>query len=105
MIVDECLSGTDKLNCPRVELIEIVGCEVPVVPPPIEFQPSSISFHGLNVYHLVLGGIGVIESQMAGSSEFFGNSEVEADCLGVPDVLEAFGLGEKSRHHATAQFV
>jgi uncharacterized protein YjbI with pentapeptide repeats len=47
---------------------------------------------GIDVFDILLGGIGVVHSQVADAVELPGDSEVEADGLGVTDVEVAVGF-------------
>ena len=102
-IVDVSLAILDQLDRPLVELIEIIrSVEEPV---PVEAEPLHVGLDRVDVLGLFLLGIGVVEAQIRVSAEFVGQSEVEADRLGVADVQIAVGLGRKARLHPAVVFV
>jgi hypothetical protein len=51
---------------------------------------------------LLLGGIGVVEAQVALAPKLGRKSKVEADRLGMPDVQVAVRLGRKTRLHPSS---
>jgi hypothetical protein len=93
-IVHVGLALADQVLRPPVQLLEIVGGVVEVLAP-VEAQPVHVGHDRLDVLHALLGGIGVVEAQMAGAAEIASEAEVEADALGVADVEVAVGLGGK----------
>ena len=54
--------------------------------------------------YFFLGGVGVVEAQVAEAAEFLGEAEVEADGLGVADVQVAVGLRRKPGDHPALVF-
>ncbi len=93
----------NQLLGPLVELLEVVrGVELAVFP--AEAQPADVLFNGVDVLDVLLGGVRVVEAEVALAAEFFGDAEVEADRFRVPDVQVAVGLGRKAGHHFAAVF-
>ena len=84
-----------SLQCPLVELAEVVGGVAEALP--LEAEPAHVRLDGVDVLLLFLFGIGVVEAQVGLAAELVGESEVEADGLGVADVEVAVGLGRKAR--------
>src|SRR5262249_17131756 len=80
---------------PLIELIEIVGGEIK--PGPLEAEPVDVERDGIDVFLLLLAGVGVVEAQVAMAAVLECGAEVEADRLGVADVQVAVGLGRKAR--------
>src|SRR5215471_21678923 len=76
---------------PRVELLEVIGGMVEVLAP-IKSEPMHIALDGIDVLLLLLGGIGVVEAQVAASVELLRHPEIEANRLGVADVEIAVRL-------------
>ena len=65
----------------------------------IEAEPERIALDRLDVGHVFLGGIGIVEAQVAGSSEILGDEVVYAECLGVADMHPSIGLGRQPGPH------
>ncbi len=94
-VIDVCLAGLDKLHRPCEELIEVVGGVTETIP--LEAKPAHIFLDGVHVLLLFLLGIGVVKAQVGEAAELVGQSEVEADGLGVADVQVSVGLRRKAR--------
>ena len=88
----------DELHGEAVQLIEVVGGVVQALAP-VETQPPDVVLDSLDVDGVLLGRVGVVETQVALPAELTGHTEVEADGLGVADVEKAVGLGRETRHH------
>ncbi len=102
-IVDVGLAIADQLERPLVELVKIIrGVEESV---PVEAEPLHVFHDGVDVLGFFLLGIRVVEAQVRMSAEFVGESEVEADRLGMADVEVSVGLGRKAGLHAAAVFI
>src|SRR3981081_4678111 len=71
----------------------------------MESQPLYVFLDGINVLRLLLLGIGVIETQIRFAAKFIGESEVQTDGLGMPDVEIAVGLWRKAGLHPCSIFV
>src|SRR5215471_1001603 len=67
------------------------------MPAPVETEPAHIALDCVDVFLLLLGGIGVIKAQVAAAPVVLRYTEVEADRLGVADVQVAVGFGRKAR--------
>src|SRR5690606_20096320 len=63
---------------------------------PVEAQPAHVPLDRFDELLLLLQGIGVVEAQIAAAAEFLGDSEVQADRLGVSDVQIAVRFGRKA---------
>ena len=68
LVVDIGLAGPDQLLGPIVELLEIVGGVVEVLPP-VEAEPAHVALDGVDILLLFLGRIGVVEAQVAAPAE------------------------------------
>ena len=97
-VVDIGLARADQVLGPVVKLREIIGGEVEVLAP-LEAEPTHIALDRLDELHLLLGRIGVVETQMAAPAELGRDAEVQADRLGMADVQVAVGLGRKAGDH------
>ena len=89
-------AGAHQFLRPLVELAEIVG-GVKSTTLPIETQPAHVVHDGVNVFLLFFFGIGVIEPEVCFAAELRGQTEVQADGFGVPDMEVAVGFGRESR--------
>ena len=81
-------------------MLEVIGGVVFVTPPVA--KPLDVLFDGIDVFHILLGGIGVVEAQVAHAAVLCGNAEVEADGLGVADVEITVRLRGKARLHTSS---
>src|SRR5450830_456065 len=79
------LAGPHEVDGPFVELLEVVRRIVEVLAP-LEPQPADVGLDGIDVLLLFLGGVRVVEAQVAAAAELPGDTEVEADRLRVADV-------------------
>src|SRR5204862_3654076 len=95
---DKGMPALDQVLRPLIELLEIIG-GVMQVRAPIEAEPAHIALDRVDVFLLLLGGVGVVEAQMAAAAEFLGDPEIEADRFGVPDMEIAVGLRRKPGHN------
>src|SRR5216684_5020064 len=72
---------------------------------PMESQPLHVFLDGINVLRLLLLGIGVVETQIRFAAKFIGESKVQTDGLGMPDVEIAVGLWREAGLHPSFIFV
>src|SRR5881227_3717709 len=86
---------------PLIELLEIVR-RVIEVPAPVEAEPAHVALDGVDVFLVLLGGVGVVEAQMTAAAEFLGDAEIEADRLGVADMKIAVRLRRETGDHGLA---
>jgi hypothetical protein len=98
--VDVGFAAANQLGGALVQPLEVVGRVVQRVPP--EPEPLDVLLDGVDVFDVLLGRVGVVEAQVAGAAGFPGDSEVQADRLGVADVQVAVRLGREPRRHAPA---
>ena len=80
------------------QLLEVVGRVIDFLP--LEAEPADVFHDGIDVFHVFLHGIGVIEAEVARAAVPLGDAEVDADGLGVADVQVAVGLGRETGLHA-----
>ena len=71
----------------------------------MEAEPLDVFLDRVDVLSLFLLGIRVVEAQVRMAAEFVGESEVEADRLGVADVQISVGLGRKAGLHPAVVFI
>ncbi len=93
-VIDVGFAVVDELEGPLVELGEVVGGVAEAIP--VEAEPADVFLDGVDVLLLFFFGIGVVEAQVGFAAELVGETEVEADGLGVADVEVAVGLGWES---------
>src|SRR3974390_899524 len=98
LVVDIGLAGADQVLRPVVQPPEIIRGVVEV-PTPVETKPAHIALDCVNIFLLFLGRVGIVEAQMAATAEFLGDTEVEANRLGMADVKIAVRLGREAGHH------
>ena len=55
-----------------------------------------VLFDGIHELGVLLGGVGVVHTQIADAAEFLGGTEVDDQGLAVADVQIAVGLGRKT---------
>ncbi len=78
-------------------MIEIVGSEAEALP--VESQPADVFLDGVHVLLLFFFGIGVVEAQVGASAKLVGESEIQADRFGVPNVEMSVRLRRKAGLH------
>ena len=100
-VADIGLAGADQVQGEFVQLLEIIRGVIEALGP-VETQPAHVVLDGVDVFHVLLARVGVVEAQVAQPLVLGGQAEVEADGLGVADVQVAVGLGRKARVHAAA---
>src|SRR5690606_41104402 len=79
------LALLNQVDCPAVQLLEIIG-GVMHRPAPLEAEPCDVRLDGLNVLVLLLLRVGVVKAQTALAIELAGAAKVKADGPGVADV-------------------
>ena len=97
-VVHVGLAGADQVFGPPVQRLEVAGGKIEVLAP-IEAQPAHVPLDGFDILVLFLGGVGVVEAQVAAPAELVGDAEVQAHRLGVADVQVTVGLGREARDH------
>src|SRR5262249_56015806 len=64
-----------------------------------EAGPGHVLVDRVDVRDVLLGRVGVVEAQIAGTAVLVGDPEIQADRLGVADMEIAVRLGWKPRRH------
>src|SRR5436190_22363575 len=67
---------------------------------PVEAKPVYVPLNGVDVFLLLLHGIGVVEAKVAAAAVFDGKPEIQADRLGVAEMQIAVRLRWKARDDA-----
>jgi hypothetical protein len=89
------LPGSVQVLGPVVELLEIVGGVIEVLPP-VKAEPAHVALDGVDIFLFLLDRIGVVEAQIAVAAELQAQPEIEADRLGVSDMQIAVRLRRKA---------
>ena len=79
-----------------IDLIEIIG-GVKFFIMPIKTQPLDILADGVDIFHVFLGRIGVIEAKVTCPVMFKRNPEIETDGFRMPDMEIAVWLRRERR--------
>ena len=66
---------------------------------PVEAEPAHVALDRVDIFLRLAGRVGVVEAQVAAPAIFLGDTEIQADRLGVADMEIAVGLGRKPGHH------
>ena len=72
----------NQLHGVFVILLEVVRAEEEPVAP-VKAEPVDILLNGFHKLVVLLGGVRVVHAQVADAAEFFGRSEIDAQCLAV----------------------
>ena len=80
----------NQLYGPCVELLEIVRGIMLFGPP--ETEPPDILLDGIDILHILLNGIGIVETEVAQSSVPLRKTEIKADALGMAYMQVAVGF-------------
>ena len=94
LLIDVGLALADETDSEVIELLEIVGGVEYLAP--AETEPADVPFDRVHVLDILLGGVGVVEAQVAHAVVLLGDAEVHADSLDVSDMQIAVGLGRKT---------
>ena len=62
---------------------------------PVKSEPAHILFNGFDVFNGFLARVGIVKAQVAQAVEFVGQTKIQADRLGMPDVQVPVGLRRK----------
>ena len=90
----------DKPNGKVPEFLEVVAGIVDVGP--LESQPLDIVLNAFNIFCIFLDGVCVIETQIALTTIFLGQTEVDSNSLGMSDVQITIGFRWKTGLHSAA---
>ncbi len=99
LFIDICLTFPDQFQGEVPQLLEIVGRIVDV--PPLVTQPFDILQDGVNIFHILLHRVGVIEAEVADTAIFLCNPEIDADGLGMAYVQVTVRLGREAGLYAS----
>src|SRR5205823_11220115 len=103
-VTNKGFAGLDELDCPLVELIEIVGgIEEPAFP--IEAQPPNIVDNGVDVLGFFLGWIRIVKSQVGLAAKLRSQAKVQADGFGMSNVEITIGFGRKAGMDASCELI
>ena len=88
LVVDVGEALLDEVLSPLVDLLEVVA-GVPCVAIGLEAEPAHVLDDGIDVFGVFGDRVGVVEPQRAHTTELLGDTPVDADRLGMPDVQVA----------------
>ncbi len=88
----------NQLLGPLVHLLKKVGAIVEPVVPVIP-QPVDVLLNGVDIFHVLLGGVGVVHAQVANAPKALGCAKVHINGLGVANVQIPVGLWRKPGVH------
>ena len=100
LVVDVCYALADQVLGDFIQPAEEVGREVQLVP--LVAQPLNVGADAVHEHRVLLGGVGVVEAQVAHAAKLFRRAEVYAQRLGVADMQIAVGLGREAGVYALA---
>ena len=103
LVVDIGVSVADQDFRPFVETLEIVR-GIKEVGSPVIAEPAHVGLNRIDVFLLFLGGVGVIEPQVASSGKLLRDAEIECDRLGMADVQVTVRLRREARHDLAVFF-
>src|SRR3954469_1795980 len=83
---------------PFVKPLEIVGRVIEVLAPVIA-KPADVALDRIDIFLLLFGRIGIVETKVTAAAELLGHTEIEPDRLGMADMQIAIRLRRKTRHH------
>ena len=102
LLVDVCFSFLDQLDCEIPELLEVVGSVIYIIP--VVTQPFDIFFDGVHIFQIFFYRIGIVEAQVANTSIFLCNAEIQADGFGMSDMQVSVGFGWKTGLYSSLIF-
>ena len=82
-----------------MERLAVRGLEPQDLVRPAADQPLHVGDDGFDVGDVLLGGVGVVEAQVAPARVLAGDAEIEANGLRMPDVQIAVRLGREPRNN------
>ena len=81
-----------------VELFKVIGGKIlPVFP--VKSKPVNVLLDGIHKLHILLGGIGIVETEIALSAILLSYTKIETDGLGMTNMKVAVGLRRKACMH------
>ena len=95
LIVDVCQTSFYEGNGELKEFSEIIrSIEFAIIP--AESKPMNIFLNRINIFNILLYGIGIVEPEVAKTPEFSRKPEIKAYGFGMSDVKIAVGFGWKT---------
>ena len=77
LLVDVCQALLDEPYGEVPQLLEVVGGIEDVLP--VEAEPLDVAHDVLYIFRILLGGVGIVETQVTDASELLSSTEVHAD--------------------------
>ncbi len=98
LVVHVGLALLDQLLRPGVKLVEIVRCIAFLRP--LEAHPTDVLLDGIDIFDVLLHGIGVVIAQIRLAAIFQREPEIQADAFGMPQMQVTVGLRRESGYDA-----
>ena len=99
-IFDISLAHFNHLFGEGVNLVVVVACEKFFFP--FKAEPLHVFADGIDIFHIFLGRVRVVEAEVRKATELLGGTEVQADGLGMANVNVAVRFGRETRQHVIA---
>ena len=84
-----------KLDSVVIHILKIVRGIVEAVVP-IVAQPMNVLFDRIDIFNVLLGGVGIVHAEVADAAVFLRCAEIDVDRLGVTDVKISVRLGRET---------
>jgi len=97
-MTDKGFTFFDQLHSAVIKCFKVIRGEIFSVIP-IKPQPADIRFDGFDILHIFFGGVRVVKAQIGQAAVIFGNTKVEANGLGMPNMQVTIGFWWKARMH------
>ncbi len=98
LVIHVGLTALDHLLGPCVKLVEIVGSVKFLVP--MEAEPLDVFLDRVDIFSVLLGRVGVVESQVGLAAVLLRETEVDADALRVSEMEVPVRLRRETCFHA-----
>ncbi len=92
-IADISMPFPDQLNRPCIQLIKVIRGVVQSRP--FESQPTHVRHDRVDIFLTLFGRVGIVEPKIALTRVALGQTKIQADAFGMPDVQVTVGFGRK----------
>ena len=97
-VTDKCLALLDQLYRRLVHLVKIIGSKEQTILP-VCSQPLDILLDGLHEFHLLLGGVRIVETHIKLAAVFLGQAVIQQYRLGMSDMQISVGFRRETCPH------
>jgi len=98
-----CFSIFDKLNSKLIQRVKIIWGIVNLFTP-LKSEPFYISNNWVDIFLILLGGVGIIKSEITFAFELLSHAKVEADRFCMSNVEKTIGFRWKTGDNLSAVF-